>query len=340
MATRHNACINPACANDVTGWGGASTPTRTAVTGFDRPYAARYTSGTYATTAPGAVTAGLPHTLSVYAYFDVEGVAGGVTYIEWRRADNSVITYSNANFSVPGQQVVRLSNTATAPDEAAEAALIVEFGFGGGAGDLTMVLIEAGSDLNEYFDGDSDGAFWDGTPGNSSSTLPELVPAALGITLPAAGATATGVVTNPAVLDTALPALTATATGTVHAAGQLDAELPRLDALLTGHTDATAALDAALPPAAATLTGLVTEPVTAELTAELPRLDATLAGVAREPAVGELAAVLPALRAAVTGVSDAAPPTLPPLLVRPPRLAWPSGRVRLGAQAGLPRLGG
>lgn len=214
MAARHNTCVNPACGLDVTGWGGASTPTRTAVTGFDRPYAARYTSGTYATTAAGAVTAGLPHTLSVYAYFDVAGVAGGVTYIEWRRADNSVITYSNANFSVPGQQVVRLSNTATAPDEAAEASLIVEFGFGGGAGDLTMVLIEEGDELLPYFDGDSEGASWDGVPGSSSSTLPDVV--------------------IEGVLDVTLPPLQVSMRAVVPVQGQLAVTLPALQASFSG----------------------------------------------------------------------------------------------------------
>ncbi|MET8866523.1 hypothetical protein ABZW11_26595 [Nonomuraea sp. NPDC004580] len=318
MATRHNTCVNPALANNVDGWGGGSTPTRTAVSGFDRPFAARYTSGTFATTARGAVTPSAPATLSVYGYFDVDGIAGGVTYIEWRRGDNSVITYSPSNFNVPGRSTVRLSNTATAPADAAYAALIVEFGFASGAGDLTMVLTEAGTILLPYFDGDSDDAVWDGTPGSSSSTLPDVTPAELAAGLPPLDAAFAAHVAAHAALVAALPPLTASATGDVEAVGHLDASLPPLAAALTGVADVQATLAGSLPALAAAMTGTVTD-----------------------PPEGVLAAALPALTATLTGTSDATPPAIPDVTVGPPRLRQPAGPPRLGAVlVGPPRIGG
>lgn len=172
MATRHNACINPALDNDATGWGGETTPTRQAVTGFDRPFAAQYTTGTFLRTAGGAVTPGLSYALSVYVRPSNAFSAGGNIYIEWRDVANGVISFSQSTYTLTSGIVSRASFAATAPSGAATAALILD-----GANyvvtllDATMALVEQTAALDDYFDGNSSGGSWDGTPGNSPSTL-------------------------------------------------------------------------------------------------------------------------------------------------------------------------
>ncbi|WP_219512746.1 hypothetical protein [Nonomuraea ceibae] len=177
MATRRNTCSNPCLTNDVAGWGGGSAPTRTPVVGFGRPFAARYTAGTFSSTARCAVAAGLTYTFSEYVYIDnVAPLISGSVYVEWRNAGGGVITYSNAPYSAPGRTVTRVSVTATAPAGAVTAEVITDnYNFGTGPGDFTMVLAELGEALLAYFDGDTAGARWDGAPGNSSSTLEDEV---------------------------------------------------------------------------------------------------------------------------------------------------------------------
>ncbi|AQZ67634.1 unnamed protein product [[Actinomadura] parvosata subsp. kistnae] len=219
MATRHNTCLNPACANDNAGWGGGSTPARTAVSGFSRPFAARYTSGTFSNSSRGTVVAGQQYTVSMYCYFDNPlATISGAVYIEWRNAASSVITYSNGSYSVPARAVSRVSLTATAPANAAFASLITDnYNFGSGPADFTMVLVEAAPTLDSYFDGDSPGASWDGVPGSSASTLPDS-----GVT---------------GVMAATLPALTMSLTGEVRVEGVLNIVLPPLQVALSGTSD-------------------------------------------------------------------------------------------------------
>ncbi|MEV4180187.1 hypothetical protein AB0J28_01910 [Streptosporangium canum] len=173
MATRHNLCINPACANDVLGWGGGSTPARTAVSGFARGFAARYTAGTFAAGGPtslSAVTVGLTYTLSVY--FRSTSNASGSIYVEWLNAGGSGFGYPFASYSGSAGAVTRASITAVAPTNAVGARVVMDgVNYGANLTDFTAVLIEQVAAVDVYFDGDSSGASWDGTAGNSSSTL-------------------------------------------------------------------------------------------------------------------------------------------------------------------------
>jgi hypothetical protein len=217
MATRHNTCQNPALANDNAGWSGGSTPARTAVGGFGRPFAARYTTGTFSNSSRGGVVAGQQYTLSVYVYFDnaVANISGAV-YVEWRNAGGGVLSYSNGSYNVPARTVSRVSITATAPANAAQASMITDnYNFSTGAADFSMVLVEQGATLLDYFDGDSPGASWDGTPGSSASTLPDDgVSGVMAVTLPSLTVSLTGVVTVEGELAAVLPAFRASLTGT------------------------------------------------------------------------------------------------------------------------------
>lgn len=171
MATRHNACVNPCLTVDADGWAGS--PTRTAVSVFDRPFAARYVSGTFSNTARGAVIAGQAFTVSESVYIDnPAGTISGTYFVEWRDAAANVLSYDTGGYSVPGRTAARISVTHTAPASAAFVSLITEgYNFTSGAGDFTECLIEASAVQLDYFDGDSSGGSWDGTPGNSPSTL-------------------------------------------------------------------------------------------------------------------------------------------------------------------------
>lgn len=266
MADRHNLCRNPALGVDVTGWGGSSTPARTAVTGFGRGWAGRYTAGTFistAATATGAVTVGQTYTVSLYLRTASFGVGVGAIYIEWINSGGSGFGYPSANYSASAATVTRVSVTAVAPAGAVAARVIVDgINYSVNVTDFTMVLIEQAT-LQDYFDGDSPGASWDSTPGLSSSTLPDAAPVSgtVGVTL---------------------PALTAGLTGAIQVAGQAAATLPPLSSALTG---------------ALTVTGAAA--------GSLPALTGALAGQVITPA-GALAAALPALTASLTGTSDAA----------------------------------
>lgn len=172
MATRRNTCVNPALGNDNETWGGNGTaPVRTTTPGFGRPNAARYTDGTFARTAYGTASPTLDYTLSAYvrtATFAFSGTA----YIEWQDASHGALSYTPNAFSVSAAVVTRISVTGNAPTGTVYAALIVGTEtFSINTCDVTQVLVEQSATLLDYFDGDSPSASWDGTAGNSPSTL-------------------------------------------------------------------------------------------------------------------------------------------------------------------------
>lgn len=222
MATRHNTCTNPCLTNDDTGWAdGAEVPARTSVTGFVRPFAARYTTNVagFVRTPPGAVVAGEQYTVSV----DIRpaNAATGTIYAEWRDSGGSVLTYTSNGYSAAGGVVTRISHTGTAPVNAAFVRIIIDnINFAFNTTDITAVLIEQAAAVDDYFDGDSPGATWDGTPGNSASTLDDA-PALSGTgtlnttaTLTASGSTSRSSTGSTSVAPTLSSAGTAGRAGT------------------------------------------------------------------------------------------------------------------------------
>lgn len=172
MATRHNTCINPAIANDVAGWAGGSTPVLTAVTGFGRPNAARYSTGTFLTSASGAAVPAGTYTLSAYVRSASFAISGNV-YIEWLNGVGGVISdTAGTPYSAPLSTVTRVSITGVAPANTATCRLILDgVNFSVNVVDITMLLIEQVGVLDTYFDGATAGATWDGVAGSSASTL-------------------------------------------------------------------------------------------------------------------------------------------------------------------------
>ncbi|MCK2219707.1 hypothetical protein MF672_038820 [Actinomadura sp. ATCC 31491] len=316
MATRHNLCVNPCLTNNATGWGGEATPARAAVTGFDRPNAAEYTAGTFIRTAGGAAVAGQEYTLSVYVRPNNAFSAGGNIYVEWRNASDGVISYSNGSYSLTANVVTRASVTATAPAGAATAQIILDgTNYTVTTVHATMCLIEAGSVLGDYFDGDSPSAAWDGTPGNSSSTLEDAITGTLAAALPPLGAAAGASVRVPGAVAATLPGLAAGGDGGLLVRGPVAGGLPSLSASAAGQTLVQGQAAAGLPPLSAA------------------------AGAAVFVPGGPVTAGLPPLAAGLAAVSEVAELDVP-VRVGSPRLGWPVGVASLSWSVGPPVLGG
>lgn len=159
--------------NDVANWGGnGSAPVRTAVSGFSRPNAARYTDGTFIRTAFGAITAGQDCTVAIeirLASFDFSGTI----FIEWQDAGHSALSYTSTGFSTTHGVVTRIEVSGTAPANTEFVAVIIgNETFSVNTCDVTAHLIEpVPGPAGDFFDGASPGATWDGTAGNSASTF-------------------------------------------------------------------------------------------------------------------------------------------------------------------------
>jgi hypothetical protein len=172
VALRHNLCPNPALSIDATGWGGGSAPTRTAVTGFVRDWAARYSpSGSFQETPRSAVTAGQIYTLSLYARLTSAFATSSCnSYIGWYNAGGGAISFpAQALPDLQNGVITRLIRTDVAPVGAAFASLVFD-NIGGTNIDYTAMLVELDSSAQPYADGDSASWQWDGTPGLSPSS--------------------------------------------------------------------------------------------------------------------------------------------------------------------------
>jgi hypothetical protein len=173
VAVRHNTCPNPALSVNATGWSGSAVPTRAAVSGFLRPWAARYVPVSFIETPRAAVAPGLVWTLSLYAQLNSAFATVSISsYIAWYNASGGSIQFDTLSLPQLANGVTtRLVRTGTAPALAATASLIFD-----GTGslhnwiDFTAMLVEQTDGANPYADGDSDGWEWDGTSGLSSSS--------------------------------------------------------------------------------------------------------------------------------------------------------------------------
>lgn len=176
--TRHNVCTNPSCTANVTGWGGASTPTRqTGLSGFPVTTGARYSSGSFMQTQTGAASPGLAYTGSMYVRPNGANASGGTLFLVFQRSSGGDdFSHTVSLGTLTNNVVTRISlANVTAPANTTGIYLLVD-GIGlnlGGAGnvDFSAVLLEQAAAVDTFFDGDSAGGSWDGTAGNSASTL-------------------------------------------------------------------------------------------------------------------------------------------------------------------------
>lgn len=136
-----------------------------------RSTGAHYSANGYATTPAASVSAGVQYTASLYFQNNTGTNLGSKTiyFVCQKPGDDFSITKS-----VPlPTGTTRIDFTATTLSGTTGLYLLVDsFNATLGSGcDLTACLIETGSVLDTYFDGDTAGASWDGTAGNSTSTM-------------------------------------------------------------------------------------------------------------------------------------------------------------------------
>ncbi|MFI7042662.1 hypothetical protein ACIBI0_38795 [Microbispora rosea] len=301
--------------NNVTGWAGGGTPTRTDVTafGYSRQWAARYTTGSFITSPKGSVTPGLAYTVSVYLRPESFNMSGTI-WIEWQNGSGSTISSTNTGFSAPSGTITRASMTGTAPTGAATVWLVVTGeNYASNATTYTQCLIEQASSAGTYFDGGSPGASWTGTAGNSTSTLTDALTGTLSGTLPVLTGSASATVTDSGTLAGTLPVLTGSVSTSVKDSGALTGTLPVLTGTGAGSVFDAATLSGALPPLSGSLAAAAA--TSGSLAGSLPPATGALGGSAT--AAGALAGTLPTLTASL--LSDI--PAQGPLTTALPALA-------------------
>lgn len=170
---RTNESPNPSCKNNTTGWFGGSRTTT--LTGTVRTTGYR-SSGMGSDTVIAAEGDGAPSvawTDSVH----IRPTASGVTASISMQFYNGGTFLSSADGSTVGLTAgawTRLSVTGNAPSNTTRIRTTVST-TGSGLVDLAGHLLERSNTLGIYFDGDTANAVWDGTNGNSTSTLSDTV---------------------------------------------------------------------------------------------------------------------------------------------------------------------
>jgi hypothetical protein len=318
MATRHNLNTNPGAKNNVTGWqqSGANAPAQaTGLSGAPRTTGAIYTSGTYQTTSLGAASPATQYTMSVYV-FSTAVQNSKTLYANFTRSAGGDVQPNSTTVSIAANTWTRVSITVTSPALTTGAGLLLD---GANAGvapvTLTAMLVEQVASLDTYFDGDTSGATWDGTNGNSASTLASggAVSADAALSVTASLSTAGTKAISSAAALSVTASLTAAATKAVGAA----AALAVTASLSTAGTKAispaaalsiiaslsTAAADTIGPAAALAVTGTLTATATSaaapkDADADLSATATLTAAAALAPAAGGPLAVIATLAAA------------------------------------------
>lgn len=182
VATRRNLCPNPAAGTNLTGWSNNdATLTRvTGLTGFPSPVTtgAHHAASTWVQTPECVAAPGQTVTASFYLSNNVGLDQNSKTiYLAFTRSAGGTDFSNTTTASYPTGAVTRGSITATAPADTIGAYLVIDgiSGVLGGGIDVSAVLYEATGTLGSYFDGDTAGAHWDGTPDNSTSTFGPMV---------------------------------------------------------------------------------------------------------------------------------------------------------------------
>lgn len=176
MSTRHNLNPNPKASNNVTGWAQSSAATPARVTGLSGPpvtTGAKWTTGTYQTTAFGTASPGVTYTVSAYVLAATFNQNSRTAYLNWSRSSGGDTQLNDTSVSLVADTWQRITVTGTAPANTTGVGLLID-GINASVSNVTItaVLAEAAAGpAGDYFDGDSAGGSWDGTAGNSASTL-------------------------------------------------------------------------------------------------------------------------------------------------------------------------
>lgn len=170
-AIRYNKCPNPSLENDIAGWTDDGAGSRVAVTGFNRPYAYRLTSGTFVTSARAAASVAQTWTGSCYVRVTSNDTV--IIYLDYFNASGTYLNDSPGySVSLTAGIVSRVDVTHSPTDpNTASVGITTAAVTNGNVLDMTMVLLEQVNALDSYFDGDTPDASWDGVRGNSTSTF-------------------------------------------------------------------------------------------------------------------------------------------------------------------------
>jgi hypothetical protein len=169
VGTIQNLIVNPSVKNNSTGWSGTGGVRVTGATGLPRSTAWEV-ANTDTALARGDCVAGETYRGSVY----VKGTGGastGTAQMQWRTSGAAFIGGSTSvPWSVTNGGVTRIDvGAVVAPPTAA----LMQINIAGIDAQIqvTAALYTHGQTLYDFFDGDSTDAVWDGTDGNSTSTL-------------------------------------------------------------------------------------------------------------------------------------------------------------------------
>ncbi len=177
VGTRQNLSPNPACKVNATGWTGPSGWARSASVDASLPRATGFegtTSGDVKTPLAGVVAG-----RSYYWAVSVNALSAqaAALVVDYYTATSGGSFVGNSGTTVPlslasGTSGRFIAGPYTVPAGAAAGQLRLN---GLAAAEVTAVQVEVASTFATYFDGDSPGAAWDGTAGNSTSTVRQVL---------------------------------------------------------------------------------------------------------------------------------------------------------------------
>lgn len=171
--TRQNLSPNPALKNNATGYTGTGSPARlTGLTGLPRTTGVGPTGGGYIQTPASTCAPSDIFTVSFYLKNNTGlSQTGKTCYVSYTRSAGGDVFPETFSFAAGAVgTVTRFSFTAAAAPALATGIYLVLDSLIAGF-EFTAFLPEKVGALDTYFDGDTASASWDGTNGDSTSTL-------------------------------------------------------------------------------------------------------------------------------------------------------------------------
>jgi len=175
--TRTNLADNPALKTNATGWTGPSGWARSTSVDAALPRTTGFEGSTTGDVSPprAAVTAGSQYYWAVWVHAIAD--QAGTLQVQYYDAPSAGTFIGNSGAAIAlnataGQTVRYVLGPYTVPGGATHGFL--KLGSVAQA-EITGYQVEASSSFNAYFDGDSTGAAWNGTAGNSTSTVRQTI---------------------------------------------------------------------------------------------------------------------------------------------------------------------
>lgn len=172
---RRNRCPNPCFKYNITNWSAIGGATRTAVSGFARPFAYRKTGSTGSFAIYSARASAVPGEVWTSSLYIRSNVARTVAPdLDYYNGSGTYISGQDGGFlNLVAGVVTRLSLAGTTPANTAQIQMSIYWDATSTSDvmDVTMLMHEKVAALDSYFDGDTVDASWDGLDGNSTSTF-------------------------------------------------------------------------------------------------------------------------------------------------------------------------